>query len=194
LMREESGDAIEIVLDLDAAPAEGRVLSPRNTGVPLERAKLALAEAEAARKVQLTMSAFGGATKLSDVAGDGGYGLFGIRFSVVLPMFDGAIARRAAEARLRAEEASLEQRRVEDQIARATATASLNLAALEKRIALLTHLVEAAKTREESIARLVAAGARPENDVAAAAAERARREGDLLGMRVELWKYRQVLE
>ncbi|HEV7767596.1 MAG TPA: TolC family protein [Thermoanaerobaculia bacterium] len=191
LMREESGETIEVVIDLDAAPA-GRTLGSRNSGLPLERAKLALAEAEAARRMQLTMSAFGGATKLSDVAGDGGYGLFGIRFSLALPMFDGAIARRVAEARLRAEEASLEQRRIEDQIARTNSTLSLNITALEKRIALLGQLVDAARRREESITRLVAAGARAENDVAAATAERARREGDLLGVRVELWKLRQV--
>lgn len=191
LMREASSEPIEIVLDLDATPA-GRTRRSRNTGLPLERAKLALAEAEAARKMQLTMSAFGGATKLSDVAGDGGYGLFGIRFSLALPMFDGALARRVAEARLRAEEAAFDQRRAEDQIAHANSTLSLNIAALEKRIALLGQLVDAARRREQSITRLVAAGARAENDVAAATAERARREGDLLGVRVELWKLRQA--
>jgi hypothetical protein len=44
------------------------------------------------------------------------------------------------------------------------------------------------------VIRLVAAGVRPENDVAEAAADRARRESDLLGARVELWKYQQILK
>lgn len=191
LMGEASGETIEVVIDVDAVPETAvrqRVLNRD----PVKRAQLALEEAEAARKMQLTMSAFGGATKLSDIAGDGGYGLFGIRFTIALPMFDGAIARRAAEARLRAEEASIAQRRMEGQIARADATLSLNIASLEKRVALLRQLVDAARAREESITRLVAAGVRAENEVAAATAERARREGDLLGVRVELWKLRRV--
>jgi hypothetical protein len=55
-------------------------------------------------------------------------------------------------------------------------------------------MVDVARSREESVIRLVAAGVRPENDVAEAAADRARRESDLVGARIELWKYQQLVK
>jgi outer membrane protein TolC len=206
LMGDTSGEPFEIVIALEAVP-ESRALALASDPGPLvsadqgvaratmmfERAKLAVEEAEAARKPQMMMSAFGGVTSFGDVAGDGGYGLFGIRFTLSLPMFNGATARRVAEARLQAEQAGLESRTTTDQIRRQTSTLWLGIASLEKRIGLLTEMVAVAQRREESVIRLVAAGVRPENDVADAAADRARRESDLLGARVELWKYQKIL-
>ena len=141
------------------------------------------------------MSAFGGVTALRDITDDGGgYGMFGIRFTIALPMFDSATARRVAEARLQAEQASLERRITKDLIRRQTSTLWLGVASLEKRIGLLQQMVDVARNREASVARLVAAGVRPENDAAEIAADRARRESDLLAARVELWKYQQILK
>jgi outer membrane protein TolC len=208
LMGDTSGEPLEIVLTIESEPAT-RALALAADPEPListdqgvaratmmfERAKLAQEEAEASRKVQLSMQAFGGITALGDVAGeDGGYGLFGIRFSIALPMFNGATARRVAEARLQTEQASFERRSTTDQIRRQTSTLWLGIASLEKRIGLLEQMVDVGRQREESMIRLVAAGVRPENDVAEAAADRARRESDLLGARVELWKYQQILK
>lgn len=209
LMGDTSGDPIEIVLQIDPDP-ESRALALAADPDPLiagdqgvtratmlfERKRLELEEAEAARRPQLTMSAFGGMTALSNIAGqeNGGYGIFGIRFTVALPMFDSAGTRRVAEARMQAEQANLERRTTTDQIRRQTSSLWLGIAALEKRIGLLKQMVEVAQRREESVIRLVAAGLRPENDVAEVAADRARRESDLLGARIELWKYQQIVK
>ncbi|HYC61348.1 MAG TPA: TolC family protein [Thermoanaerobaculia bacterium] len=207
LMGDTSGEPLEIVLDLESAP-ESRALVLAANPEPLigadrgvaratmmfERAKLSLEEAEAARKPQVMMSAFGGVTSFSNVGDEGGYGLFGIRFSIALPMFNGSTARRVAEARLQAEQAGFERRTTTDAIRRQTSTLWLGIASLEKRIGLLAEMVDVARRREESIVRLVAAGVRPENDVADAAADRARRESDLLAARVELWKYQKIVE
>lgn len=209
LMGDTSGEPLEIVLTIEADP-ESRALALAADPDPLiatdqgvaratmlfERKRLELEEAEAARRPQLTMSAFGGMTALSNVAGsdDGGYGLLGIRFTVALPMFDSGAARRVAEARMQAEQANLERRTTTDQIRRQTSSLWLGIASLEKRIDLLKQMVEVAQKREESVIRLVAAGLRPENDVAEAAADRARRESDLLGARIELWKYQQIVK
>jgi outer membrane protein TolC len=209
LMGDTSGEPFEIALTIESEPAtralalaadpEPLIVSDQGVAratMMFERAKLAQEEAEAARKVQLSMQAFGGITALGDVTGDdgGGYGLFGIRFSIALPMFNGATARRVAEARLQTEQAGFERRSTTDQIRRQTSTLWLGIASLEKRIGLLQQMVDVGKQREESVIRLVAAGVRPENDVADAAADRARRESDLLGARVELWKYQQILK
>ena len=209
LMGDTSGEPVEIVLQIDVEP-QSRALALAANPDPLiasdqgvararmlfERKQLELEEAEAARRPQLSMSAFGGMTALGNIAGadNGGYGVFGLRFTIALPMFETAAVRRVAEARLQVEQAGLERRTTTDQIRRQTSSLWLGIAALEKRIALLRQMVDIARQREESVIRLVAAGVRPENDVAEAAADRARRESDLLGARVELWKYQQIVK
>ncbi|MFL6248553.1 MAG: TolC family protein [Thermoanaerobaculia bacterium] len=209
LMGDTSGEPFEIEIHIEEHTPESRALAMAANPEPLvasdqgvaratmlfERKKLELEEAEAARKPQVMMSAFGGVTALRDVTSDnGGYGMFGIRFTVALPMFDAATARRVAEARLETEQASLERRTTTDLIRRQTSTLWLGIASLEKRIGLLEQMVDVARNREASVIRLVAAGVRPENDVAEVAADRARRESDLLAARVELWKYQQILK
>jgi outer membrane protein TolC len=209
LMGDTGGEPIEIVLQIEPDPSS-RALALATNPDPLvtsdegvaratmlyQRKDLELQEAEAARRPQLTMSAFGGMTALRNVVGanDGGYSLFGLRFSVALPMFDAAASRRVAEARLQLEQAALERRTTTEQIRRQTSTLWLGIASLEKRIGLLQQMVDVARKREESVIRLVSAGLRPENDVAEAAADRARRESDLLGARIELWKYEQLVK
>jgi outer membrane protein TolC len=209
LMGDTSGEPIEIVLQIDRDPAV-RALALAANPDPLvasdegvaratmlfQRKGLELETAEAARRPQLSMSAFGGVTALRNVAGasDGGFSLFGLRFTVALPMFDAAAARRVAEARMEVEQAALERRTTTDQIRRQTSTLWLGIASLEKRIGLLQQMVDVARRREESLIRLVSAGLRPENDVAEVAADRARRESDLLGARIELWKYEQIVK
>jgi outer membrane protein TolC len=209
LMGDTDGEPLEIVIDVNesassrtlALAADSEPLVASDEGVVrasmlLLRKQLELREAEAARKPQLTMSAFGGVSALTNVPGanDGGYGLFGLRFTLALPMFDSAASRRVAESRMQVEQASLEQRTTTEQIRRQTSSLWLGIASLEKRIRLLQQMVEIAQTREDSLIRLVAAGLRPENDLAEVAADRARRESDLLGARIELWKYRQIVK
>jgi len=209
LMGDTTSERIEIVVPIDETPV--RALSLAANPDPLvrtdegvaratlqyERKKLALEEAEAARQPQVILSAFGGAAVLDEAAGrDRGrnYGLYGLRFTVSLPMFDVAKTRRVAEARLEAEQAAIERRTTTELIRRQTSTLWLGIAALEKRIALLEQAVEVARKREESVVRLVSEGLRSENEVAEAAAERTRRESDLIGAKVELWKYQQILK
>lgn len=209
LMGDTTSERIEIVVPLDDAPPI-RALSLAANPDPLvrtdegvaratlqyERRKLALEEAEAARQPQVILSAFGGAAVLDTRDADYGrnYGLYGLRFTVSLPMFDVSKTRAVAEARLEAEQASIEQRTTTELIRRQTSTMWLGIAALEKRIALLEQAVDVAKKREESIIRLVTAGLRSESEVAEAATERTRRESDLIGAKVELWKYQQILK
>jgi len=209
LMGDTDSEPLEIVLQIEEDPA-ARALALATDPDPLvaadegvaratmlfERKRLDLEEAEAARRPQVGMSAFAGMTALGNIGGaeNGGYGLFGLRLTIALPMFDSAATRRVAEARLEVEQAGLERRTTTDQIRRQTSSLWLGIAALEKRIGLLTQMVDIAKRREESVIRLVAAGVRPENDVAEVAADRARRESDLLGARIELWKYQQLVK
>ena len=209
LMGDTGGEPIEIVLQMDRDPAS-RALALAADPDPLvasdegvaratmlfQRKGLELEEAEAARRPQLSMSAFGGVTALRNAGGaaDGGFSLFGLRFTIALPMFDSAAARRVAEARVQMEQATFERRVTTEQIRRQTSTLWLGIASLEKRIGLLQQMVDVARRREDSVIRLVSAGLRPENDVAAVAADRARRESDLLGARVELWKYEQIVK
>jgi outer membrane protein TolC len=208
LMGDTSGEPFEVAIAIAFTP-ESRALALAADPEPLiasdqgvtratmlfERKKLELEEAEAARKPQVMMSAFGGVTALRDIGNEnGGYGMFGLRFTVSLPMFDAATARRVAEARLQTEQASLERRTTTDLIRRQTSTLWLGIASLEKRIGLLQQMVDVGRNREASVIRLVAAGLRPENDVAQVAADRARRESDVLAARVELWKYQQILK
>jgi outer membrane protein TolC len=210
LMGDTTSERIEIVVPIEETPPV-RALSLAANPDPLvrtdegvaratlqyERKKLALEEAEAARQPQVILSAFGGAAVLDEAAGrDHGrnYGLYGLRFTVSLPMFDVAKTRRVAEARLEAEQAAIERRTTTELIRRQTSTLWLGIAALEKRIALLEQAVDVSRKREESVVRLVSEGLRSENEVAEAAAERTRRESDLIGAKVELWKYQQILK
>ena len=208
LMGDTSSERIEIVASMKDAPLRALALAAdpdpliRNdegvarANLQAQRKQLDLERAEAERQPQLFLSAFAGAVALNDATIDSGrhYGLYGIRFTLSLPMFDGNKARRVAEARLEAEQAQMERRTTTDLIRRQTSTLWLGIAALEKRIALLEQAVEVAKSREESVIRLAAAGIRSEADVAQAAAEWTRRESDLIGARVQLWKYQQLVK
>lgn len=160
-----------------------------------QRKQLALQEAVAQRRPQLMLSAFGGvaavpSTFRSDV-NEGSFGIYGMRFTLSLPMFDANAARRLAEARLELEEAS----RMHNQTVTATRNRVdllwLAIGAAERRISLLKEAVEVAKKREESVVRLVTAGVRPEADLVDAANAVARRESDLLAVRVDRWKLLQ---
>ncbi|HEX6160841.1 MAG TPA: TolC family protein [Thermoanaerobaculia bacterium] len=162
-----------------------------------QRRQLALEESLAARRPQVLLSAFGGVAAVpSSFRGDtseGTFGIYGLRLSLSLPMFDPASARRVAEARLELEEAA--------RVKTLTATATKNrldllwlgMAAAEKRIDLLTQAVEVAKRRQESVIRLVTAGVRSETELVEAANEVARRESDLLAVRIDRWKLQQIV-
>jgi outer membrane protein TolC len=162
-----------------------------------ERRKLALEESMAARRPQLLLSAFGGVAAVpssyhSD-ASEGAFGIYGLRMTFTLPMFDPNSARRMAEARLELQDAS----RVRELTATATHNRLdliwLGLAAAEKRIGLLEQAVDVAKRRQDSVTRLVTAGVRAESDLVEAANDVARREADLLAVRVDRWKLHQTV-
>jgi outer membrane protein TolC len=189
LMGDTSQESIEVSLG-SSDPRVPR--SDRGTeDLNVARKKLALEEAQASALPQLMMSAFGGVASI-----DAGpqYGLYGLRFSLTLPALDAAAKRRIAEARLDAEEAAIERELSQQLEKRQASTLALNVAATQKRIALLQQAVDIARQREQSVVRLAFAGARSENAVAEAAFDRTRRESDLISARVDLWKYTQLLE
>jgi len=183
LIGDAGADPIELVLDLSAPRPPGSLAHARDD-VGMQKRELAFEEARAARRTQVTVSAFGGLANED-------YALYGLRVSVALPMFDAAMQRREAQARIDAAEAERERRVALDRLQQQESTASLNIAALGKRIQLLERAVGVAKQRADSVARLTSAGLRSESALAGAAAEVARRESDLLGARVELWRQTQ---
>ena len=188
LMGDASSDSLEIELDTTAPPPQ------TNNTIATQRAQLALQQAEAARRPQLSASAFGGVAALSDnyfFNDRRRYGLYGVRLSIALPSFDSSL--RVAEAQRNAEEAEIAKRNFEDAQRMQRAMLQLNLAAQQKRIDLLQQALDVAKEREESVVRLVAAGVRSESQAAEVAAERTRRESDLAGARVEVWRLQQLL-
>lgn len=131
------------------------------------------------------MSAFGGVANVSD----GTFGLYGIRFTLTLPMFDASAQRRVIAAEQASRERELEETALRNRVELLRVAASAN----EKRIALLTQAVDVAKQREQSVTRLVHAGVRAEGDALDAMSDVARRESDLLEARVERWKLEQQL-
>ena len=142
----------------------------------------------AARRPQLLVSAFGGVASLDASRSGERFGIYGVRMTVALPMFDAAAIRRVAQAKLQAEEAELAERAELEHEQREERALALAAMAAEKRIAILTRSVEVAQQREASIVRLANAGVRSESDATRAAVERTMRESDLLAARVELWK------
>lgn len=177
----------EQVVETDAAVARASILQQRQS--------LELQEATSLRRPQLLVSAFGGVTALPDAYDtaiqDDTFGIFGLRLSLSLPMFDSASALRVAEARLQLEEASRARRAAEAATRNRIDLMWLAVAAADKRIQLLTDAVSVAKQRQESVTRLVLAGVRPEADLVETANAVARRESDLLAVRVDRWKLQQ---
>ena len=167
--------------------AEGRV---RGDDDGISRAQLLLEQAEAARRPQVLMSAFGG----FGTVGDGPhYGLYGLRVSLTLPSFDAAAKRRLAEAKLNAQEAAIARDERSERERREQANLELAASAAKKRIDLLQRATASARQREEAVIRLASAGVRSEHAVTEAAFERTRRESELLAARIELWKAEQLL-
>lgn len=178
---------VQEIVQTDAAVARASLVQ--------ERQRLALQEAVAQRRPQLLLSAFGGVATVPSTfdtnADDGTFGIYGLRMTLSLPMFDPASARRLAEARLQLEEAARVRSVTEVATRNRIDLLWLAMAAADKRIKLLTDAVAVAREREQSIARLVLAGVRPEADLVEAANGVARRESDLLAVRVDRWKLQQ---
>ena len=189
LIGDTSSESLRAFLDLEDPPIT------RTTNVETDftvtRASLALQEATALRRPQLLLSAFGGVAETN--LDDSTLGIYGVRLSLTLPMFDAASARRIAEARLQLEEATRVRAVTEAATRNRIELLSLALSAAEKRLELMQNAVGVAKQRQESVTRLVLAGVRPEADLVDAANEIARRESDLLAVRVERWKLQQQL-
>jgi len=196
LMGDTSEEPLQVCLDSCGAagfspPTEiRRAEARRSTGHgDEERKRIALQEALSLRKPQVMMSAFGGVANVTD----GTFGLYGVRFTLSLPMFDGAVARRIAQARIEADDAARARTLAEKAERNRAELLRVAMSAADKRIALLAQAAGVARQREESVTRLVRAGVRTENDLVDATAEIARREGDLLAVRVERWKLEQQL-
>ncbi len=201
LMHDPSTEELRASLDLESEEAAVRQVRVEDdaavarASLVQERQRLALREAAAQRRPQLLLSAFGGVAAVPSTyntdADEGTFGIYGVRMTLSLPMFDPASARRLAEARMQLEEASRVRAVTETATRNRIDLLSLAVAAADKRIQLLTDAVSVAKQREESITRLVLAGVRPETDLVEAANAVARRESDLLTVRVDRWKLQQ---
>jgi outer membrane protein TolC len=191
LIADTSAEPIEVTIDVDNLPeAQPQSASESRASLLFQRREIAAEEAEAARRPQLLLSGFGG---VASVGGDRQYGLYGVRMSIALPMLDASARRRAAEARLEAEQSRIERDAAEELARRQRDSLAMNASALRKRIALLTQSVNVSRQREESTTRLVASGLRSAAEGARAAADRTRRESDLLAARVDLWKIAQLM-
>ena len=190
LIGDTSPATLHAELDLNA-PDAGLPARP-SSDASITRASLAVQQASAHRRPQLLLSGFGGVAAVPNTtsADDGTYGIYGIRLSLTLPMFDAAGASRLAEARLQLEEAMRARDLAETAMRNRLDLLRLASSAAEKRITLLTDAVRVATQRQESVARLVSAGVYREADLVDAANEVARRESDLLIVRVERWKLR----
>lgn len=194
LIGDTSTEPIHAVLGDVPLPA----VAPSVPQLREQRQRLALEEALAARRTQLLLSAFGGVATVPSTyrsnAEDGTYGIYGVRLSLTLPMFDAGSARRVAEARLQLDEATRARAIAEDEQRNHAAMLKLGLAAADKRIELLSEGVRIAQQRQQSVARLVAAGVRSDADLADATNGIAKRESDLLAVRVEKWKLQQQIK
>ncbi len=198
LMNDRSTDALRASLDLDE-PAPDAPADAAGTRASLmeERQRLALEEASAARRPQLMLNAFGGVAAIPSSyrtdADDGTFGIYGLRFTLSLPMFDAAAKRRLIETRLQLEEATRVRTLAETTSRNRADLLRVAIAAADKRMQLLRDAIGVAQQRQESVARLVRAGVRSEGDLIDAANAIARRESDLLAARVERWKLQKQL-
>jgi outer membrane protein TolC len=175
-------EPIEVVADLEHLQPSAAPRETLDHATLLERKRrLALDELQAQRKPQMLLTGFGGTA--------GGSGIYGVRFSLILPSFDAA---RVAQAQLELEEAERAKNAAAEATTSETQQVRLQLASVDKRIKLHERTVELARARQQSVARLVAAGARSELQLVNAADEVVRRESDLLALRVERWKLRQT--
>lgn len=186
LIGDSSAEPLELSPTLDD-------IAPRPIALPEraqeERQRIALADALAARKPQLMMSAFGGVANVTE----GTFGLYGVRFSLSLPLFDSTTARRVAQARMSADDATRARSLVETAQRNRLELLRVALTASDSRIALLARGAGIAHQRADSVERLVRAGLRSESDLVDVTADISRREGDLLAARVERWKLEQQL-
>ena len=197
LIGDTSDGRLDLVLDIQAP--ERRPESPGHTEAELEEAKrrVAFDEALQLRRPQAMLSAFAGVVNVPSIVTEntrtGTFGIYGVRFTLSLPMFDTATAMRAAEAKLELEDAS--RVRSSEEIAAKRRADALRVAAnaSQKRIELLTQSIAIAGNRHDSVARLVRSGVQPEADLADAAGEVAARESDLLAAKVERWKIWQLM-
>jgi outer membrane protein TolC len=194
LIGDTSEGHLDLVLDIDNAVPKRTV-----SEASLEEAKrrVAFDEALQLRRPQATVSAFAGIANVPSIVSDntrtGTFGIYGIRFSLALPMFDTATAMRAAEAKLELEDAS--RVRASEELAAKRRADALRVAASasQKRIELLTESIAIAGQRRESVARLVSSGVRPEADLIDATSDVAARQSDLLAAKVERWKIWEMM-
>ncbi|HUR79129.1 MAG TPA: TolC family protein, partial [Thermoanaerobaculia bacterium] len=191
LMGDPSSEALRASLDLDQRTEAGEPAATRASLIEA-RQRLAFEEATAARRPQLMLNAFGGVATVPSTyrtdAEDGTFGIYGLRISLSLPMFDAAAKRRVIEARLQLEEATRVRTLAETASRNRAELLRLAIAAADKRMQLLRDAIAAARQREESVTRLVRAGVRSEGELIDATNAIARRESDLLAARVERWK------
>jgi outer membrane protein TolC len=206
LIGDTSGEAIEIVLDVDeprdergtftVPPPESDFAFARATSL-LQKGELSLEEARGARRPQVMLSAFGGIAAVPSSTSnfyssdDDRFALYGLRLTIALPMLDGAGRHREAQTRIEVAEAELERAATLDRLRRQNAQTTVDIAGLRKRIELLSRGVEVARQRAESVARLTSAGLRSEAALAGAMSDVGRRESELLAARVELWRHAQ---
>jgi outer membrane protein TolC len=197
LLGDRSAAEVQVALDINQwragnpAGPDRRDRPSSTTDLVVQRRRLALDEALALHRPQVLLSGFAGVASVPH--DEGTFGIYGLRVSLSLPMFEGTAARRIAEAKIQLEEAE----RARDLAAAAEQNRAdlLRLAAgaAEKRIALLEQAVDVARRREESVVRLVRAGVRPESELVDVTTNIARREADLLAVRVERWKLQQQM-
>jgi outer membrane protein TolC len=182
----------------DVRPAAGGNESPSLAAARLEQQaqETLVHDALARRKPQLLVSGYAGVASVPHVGNQesGTFGLYGIRFSLTLPMFDRTAILQVAERQLQAEEAAANVDRLLRERDASLATLHRQLAASEQRAALIAKRLDAGSERQSSLARLLAAGVVTDLDLAKADADQAKRNADLLEAKVNVWRLRTLLE
>ena len=189
LIGDRSPSELQVTLDL-SEPTVNRIRHETTSPI-VDRKRIAFEDAVALRRPQVLLSGFAGVATIP--GDDGTFGIYGLRVSLTLPMFESAAAQRIAQAKIELEEAERAQKLTDAAEHHRVDLLRLAIDANEKRLALTEQAVDVARRREESVVRLVRAGARPEADLVDVTTNVGRRESDLLALRVERWKLRQQL-
>jgi len=163
----------------------------------VERARLAVEQAESRRRPDFGLTGFAGigaadATFRREQS-QGTFGIYGLRFRMSYPLRDGGFASELSRARRELARTERERDAIARRVQTTVAVELLRIDAQRKRIELLTEALDVSNRRQQSLVRLVAAGVQPDVEALRAAAESLAREGRLDEARVEQWKAWQRL-
>jgi outer membrane protein TolC len=205
LLGDESLDDVAPKLDLrmlptwavdvaDAVENHAEVLAATKR---VERARLAIEQAEARRRPDVALSGFAGyGAADASVRGQrssGAFGIYGLAVRLSYTIRDPRGAAELSRARRELARVTAERDAITRRVRTALTAQMLRIDAQRRRIDLLTQAVELANRRHESLVRLAAAGVQSDFEALVASAESLARESRLDDARIDQWKAWQRL-